>query len=61
MKWPAPHARSLADQVAALRRQIRDAFFGLDSLHATITRLEERVRFLEEHAQLAQFKREEPK
>lgn len=61
MKWPAPHARSLADQVAALRRQIRDAFFGLDSLHATITRLEERVRFLEEHAQLAQFKREDTK
>lgn len=61
MKWPAPHARSLADQVAALRRQIRDAFFGMDSLHASITRLEERVRFLEEHAQLAQFKREDTK
>lgn len=61
MKWPAPHARSLADQVASLRRQIRDAFFGLDSLHATITRLEDRVRFLEEHAQLAQFKREDTK
>ena len=61
MKWPAPQARSLADQVAALRRQIRDAFFGMDSLHETITRLQDRVRFLEEHAQLAQFKREEPK
>ena len=61
MKWPAPQARSLADQVAALRRQIRDAFFGMDSLHASIVRLEDRVRFLEEHAQLTQFKREDSK
>lgn len=61
MKWPAPQARSLADQVMAVRHQLRDVFFGIDSLHATITRLEERVRFLEEHAQLAQFKREDTK
>lgn len=61
MKWPAPRARSVLDQLVMLRGQLRDVFFGLDALHLKVTRLEERIRFLEDHAQLAQFKREDTK
>ena len=61
MKWPAPHARSLASHILEVRHQLRNVYRGVDSLHASIVRLEDRVRFLEEHAQLTQFKREDTK
>lgn len=61
MKWPAPQGRHVEGIVRDLHRRVRDIALGEDYLQARLVKLEERVRFLEEHAQLAQFKREDTK